>query len=70
MFAVRAAHSELRTRKNITRLYERLMLVKPIDSAMYQPVLTPVLGDFNKNDTPHTSLSYQSSFSIRSSEFA
>ena len=35
-------------KKNITRLHGRLMLVKPMDSPMYQPALTPVLGDFNK----------------------
>ena len=57
-----------RKKKNITRLHGRLMLVKPMDSPMYQPVLTPVLGDFNKMVRPHTSLSHQSSFSVQSSE--
>ena len=56
--------------KSITRLHGRLMLVKPMDSPMHQPALTPVLGDFNKMMRPHTSLtlSHQLSFSIRNSK--
>ena len=72
VFAARDAHpaSEPRTKQNIARLHGRLMLVKSIDLHMYQPALTPVLGDFNKMVRSHTSLSHQSSFSVRSSEVA
>ena len=55
-------------RKSITRMRWRLMLVKPIDSPMFQQAQTPVLGDFNKMVRPHISLSHQSSFSIRGSQ--
>ena len=70
MFAVRAAHptSEFRP-KSIARLHGRLMLVKPIDSPMYQPAPTPILSDFNKMVRPtlHKSANRVSPFEVPSS---